>query len=217
MASRHDRRSTAGQQSRSIRLSMGAEIRNARRSAGLSLVDASHAVGISHSQLGRIERGVLESVTVEQLCLAASAVGMKVVIRAYPVGDPVRDAAHLALLSRFRLALPPSVRWRTEVPLPIEGDLRAWDAILKLVEGPVAVEAETRLHDLQGLERRIALKERDGGVDRVILLVADTAANRRVLRASRAGLRVHFPLDGRQVLAAIRAGRPPEASGIVVM
>jgi hypothetical protein len=95
------------------------------------------------------------------------------------------------------------------VPIPIHGDRRAWDAI--------AVEAETRLRDIQALERRIALKQRDGGVDVVILLVNDTAANRRVLAAHREALRARFPLDGRAILAALRAGRAPQDSGIVVL
>jgi hypothetical protein len=51
----------------------------------------------------------------------------------------------------------------------------------------------------------------------VILLVNDTAANRRVLAAHREALRARFPLDGRAILQALRAGRAPTASGIVVL
>jgi hypothetical protein len=36
----------------------------------------------------------------------------------------------------------------------------------------IGVEAETRARDRQELQRRVALKRRDGGVDRVILLLA---------------------------------------------
>jgi hypothetical protein len=100
--------------------------------------------------------------------------------------------------------------------MSINGDLRAWDAVVECPEGQVAVEAETRLHDLQALQRRIALKQRDSRLV-VILLVNDTATNRRVLRAHREDLRPMFPLDGREVLGALRAGRRPTASELVVL
>jgi hypothetical protein len=81
----------------------------------------------------------------------------------------------------------------------------------------VAIEAETRLGDIQALDRRCQLKIRDGGVDFLILLVNDTAHDREVLDLHREALRSTFPLDGRQLLRAIRAGRAPEANGIVVL
>ncbi|HET9347069.1 MAG TPA: hypothetical protein VFO05_15355 [Candidatus Limnocylindrales bacterium] len=46
------------------------------------------------------------------------------------------------------------------------------------------VEAETVVDDTQALDRKLALKKRDGLVDHVILLVADTPRNRRALAAS---------------------------------
>ena len=62
-----------------------------------------------------------------------------------------------------------------------------------------------------------ALKLRDSGFDRLILLVSDTANNRRMLEAYREDLRSSFPLDTRAVLADLRRGRTPSASGIVVL
>jgi hypothetical protein len=65
--------------------------------------------------------------------------------------------------------------------------------------------------------RRCALKMRDGGIRIVILLVADTIANRRMLALHREDLRTNFPLDTREVLLKLAAGKPPAASGIVVL
>ena len=172
---------------------------------------------MSHAQLGRIERGQLRRLSVEQVSRACAAVGLKLVVRAYPDGEPVRDAAQVALLQRLRALLPPGVGWRTEVPIPISGDLRAWDAQLSFPDGLVGIEAESRLRDIQALDRAIGLKCRDGGVDRVILLVNDTAANRRALRHAREGLRANFPLDGRAILRSARSGHRPGASGIVIL
>ena len=82
--------------------------------------------------------------------------------------------AHIALLRRLQSALGPRVGWRTEVPLPGGGDRRAWDALIGVGATRIGVETETRARDAQSLQRRLALKKRDGGVDHVILLLADT-------------------------------------------
>jgi hypothetical protein len=204
------------QAARTIRTA-GAEVRLTRRGAGVSIRVAAASVGMSQSMFGRIERAQMPNVTVAQVSLACSAVGLKFVGRAYPDADPVRDAGHARLLKRFRDRLPGGVEWRTEVPLPIPGDRRAWDAVCQFGDRTIAVEAEMRLDDLQALQRRIALKRRDGDIDTVILLIADTHGNRRHLADHRAVLRASLPLEGRAVLSALRAARAPAASGIVLL
>lgn len=196
---------------------MGREIRDARLAGGISLRTAAAAVGMSHAQLGRIERAELPNVSADQLSRACAAVGLRFSGRAYPNGDPVRDRAQLALIARFRSRLPPEIPVRAEVPLPIDGDLRAWDLLLDVTPEPVAVEAETRLRDLQSLERRVQLKQRDGRIASVVLLVNDTPANRRVLDLHRSDLRAAFPLIGREVLAALDRRETPGANGLVAM
>ncbi|MBI3745403.1 MAG: helix-turn-helix domain-containing protein [Chloroflexi bacterium] len=202
---------------RSIRATLGDEIRRARREAGLSQRAAGVAAAMSHAQFGRIERGDMEHVTLEQVACAGAVVGLRLTARLYPDGDPVRDAAQLRLISRLRRCLPDGVGWRTEVPLPIPGDRRAWDAVATLSGGDVAFEAETRLLDVQALERRVALKQRDGAVERIVLLIADSAANRRAIELHRADLRASFPLDARAILGALRDGRRPDGSGLVML
>ena len=86
-----------------------------------------------------------------------------------------------------------------------------------LVGGDLAVEAETPIRDIQMVDRRCALKRRDGRLDRMILLLADTSHHRALLDVYREDLRASFPLDGRALLPALRAGRRPEASGILVL
>ena len=196
---------------------MGQEVRGARLAAGLSQLAAGGAAAMSHAQLGRIERGELRELTADQLSRACAAVGLRLVVRAYPDGDPVRDAAQLALLERLRAYLPSDARWRTEVPLPIAGDRRAWDGVATLGDGALGLEAESRLRDIQALERRLGLKLRDGGLERMVLVVSDTRSNRRVLDLHRDALRPLLPLDGRDVLRALRSGRLPEASGLVLL
>ena len=147
-------------------------------------------------------------------------VGLDLGLRAFPAGDPIRDRAQLALLERLRGRLHPSLRWRTEVGLPIEGDLRAWDAEISSTQPPrwrARVEAETRITDGQALERKLALKLRDDPDGRLILLVSETRANRRALVTLGAGLRAMFPGTPREVLAALGSGREPAAGAVLVM
>jgi len=213
-----DRQQARGQRrSVAVRRIAGEELRTARLQAGISQLVLGRAVGISKGEVSRIERCLAPWVSVDVVCRMAVVLGLDPSLRMYPAGLPLRDRAHHALLERFRSQLPAALRWQSEVPLHISGDLRAGDGVVSAKDWQIAVEAETRLHDLQALERRIELKQRDSAGTAVILLVNDTRANRLVLRAARESLRALAPLDTRTVLGALRAGRRPPASGIVVL
>jgi hypothetical protein len=142
---------------------------------------------------------------------------MELSARAYPAGPALRDAAHLALLERLRKWIGAAFTWRTEVPLGPPGDQRAWDAVLTGIGVRIAVEAETRLRDLQALLRRLELKRRDGQVDRLVLLVADTRANRAFLRVASGLLVQSFPVPHAVALAALSDGRDPGGDAIVLL
>jgi len=146
--------------------------------------------------------------------------GFDLSIKAYPAGDPIRDRAQLALLDRLRARLHPTLRWRTEVALPIEGDLRAWDADIRGSQPKpwrVRVEAETRVSDGQALERRLALKLRDDPHGHLLLLLADTRTNRRAVASLAGGLTAAFPTPSRSILRALGEGCEPPGNGIVFM
>ena len=80
----------------------------------------------------------------------------------------------------------------------------------------MAVEAETVLRDIQALERKLALKVRDGGTPNVILLVAATALNRRALASAPAAF-VDLPLRSRLLLDHLEHGTDPGSSGIAMI
>ena len=98
------------------------------------------------------------------------------------------------------------------------GDQRAWDARVRHRTTGVefVVEAETRLHDVQALLRRLAGKRQVAPV-RVILLVAATRNNRSVLEFAGETMRTALPTDMRACLAALKDGRLPPADGIIVL
>jgi hypothetical protein len=196
---------------------LGADYRQARVGAGLSLRDAAAAADASHPQLLRFERGELERVKLVEVGAWCAIVGLDLSVRAFPAGDPIRDRAQLELLERFRSRLHPTIRWRTEVPLPLEGDLRAWDgeaAGRTPQRWRLRIAAETTVADGQAMTRRLQLKLRDDPDGHIVLLVSDTRGNRRTLAAIRPGLHQWLPLGTREVLAALAAGRDPGRSGI---
>lgn len=196
---------------------LGDELRHARLAGGLTQKELGRAARLSAPQISRIERGQHTAVSLLVLTRLSAVLGLDLAVRAYQNGSPVRDAAHLRLLQRLRDRLAPGVAWRTEVPLPISGDGRSWDAIVARNGWTVAVEAETRLRDLQALQRRIALKMRDGDMDRVVLLVADTRTNRTRIREHAPELRAWLPLAGRSALASLGEGSPPMESSLILL
>ncbi len=167
--------------------------------------------------MSRIERGRAPRVSVERISTVLVAVGLDLAVRAYPAGPPVRDAAHLRLLARFRERIGPEWRWRPEVPVGPPGDLRAWDGVLVRDGRVVAIEAETRLRDVQALLRRVAAKRRDGAADRLVLVVADTRTNREVVHAARPEFVAAFPADARTAWPALAAGIPPPDDALILV
>lgn len=202
---------------------IGSELRTARICAGLTLEQVARTVGLSRWQIGRVERARHDAVTAVQLARIGAVVGLDVRVRAYPGPDPIRDAAQSALLGRFRKRLHPDLTFRAEVPLPIEHDLRAWDGLVGGLRDDddrhrvLPIEAETRIHDVQGQFRRIELKVRDAGMEDVIVVIADTAANRRAIAAAGATLTDRFPIPARRALAALRRGDHPGGSALIFL
>ena len=165
------------------------QFHDARLASGLSRVDVGRSVGMSASQVDRFERGLLRDIRLEQMCRLAVAVGLAPNLRFYPDGDPLRDAGQLRVLDRLRHRITPG-RFRTEVPLDGRTDLRAWDSVLDGTGCSDAFEVETRVADLQALERRAMLKLRDDAtIQHLFLVVADTRRNRMALSVGREALR----------------------------
>lgn len=200
---------------------VGADLRQARVDGGLSIRVVAVASGISGAQISRLERGLLPTVSITQLARVGAVVGLDVRVRTYPGSDALRDAGQLRVIERLRLRVHSGVRIRLEVPLPIVGDRRAWDVWLaNLVDELGAnrrmpAEVETRIGDAQAQMRRLTLKMRDGDVEHVLLVVADTPANRRAVSAAWNVLGGMFPVSARKALAALSAGRYPGGSSLI--
>jgi transcriptional regulator with XRE-family HTH domain len=199
-----------------VRQRLAEELRDARLAAGVSQRHVAGAAGSSQSHVSRVELAQAAGTLLDELACHCAALGLRLDLRTFPVGSPVRDAGQLRLIERLRAGVSAEFGWATEVLVGPPGDYRAWDVHLT-GPGTVGIDAETRLSDIQALQRRIESKARASGVDRVVLLVAGTHHNRRVLRDHRETLRSTVPADTAEVMAALRAGRLPARSGIVVL
>jgi transcriptional regulator with XRE-family HTH domain len=216
MATMDRARDRGDRHARKLAAMVAQELRETRLSAGVSQAQVAQVAGLPQSRVSRTERIDGPAPRLDELARHCAVLGLSLSLRMYPEASSVRDAGQLRLLERLRAVVSSEFRWRTEVLVAGHGDLRAWDAFL---DGPaeVAIDAETRLHDIQALQRRTELKLRDSGVACVVLAVAGTEHNRAVLKEHRAALASTLPLDTREVLAALRSGRAPAASGIVLL
>jgi transcriptional regulator with XRE-family HTH domain len=203
---------------RFIRNTIGLELREARVGAGLTQRAVGRAIGIAASEVSRIEAGRRATVSVDRLARFCAVVGLDLSVRTYPVGPPIRDAGHLRLIGRFRERVSSGGWiWRAEVPVAGHGDQRAWDGQLTGLGLTIATEMETRLRDIQAMQRRIELKRRDAAVDRVLLVVADTRANRAAIAAAAGVLSAAYPVSARTTLVALAAGRDPGGDALLVL
>jgi len=195
----------------------GIELRTARLSAGLTMEAVGRAAGVSRSTVLRTERGRPPGPRPDVLARHASAVGLRARLRLYPDGSPLRDAGQVDLMRRLRVRVGSAARWATEVPIPLERDPRAIDAVLTYPEWRCGIEFIVRLYDCQGQLRPIHLKQRDAGLQRMVVVVRATHANRRAVRAAGSYLAEAFPLGTRATLAALEAGRDPGVNGLVLL
>jgi transcriptional regulator with XRE-family HTH domain len=190
-------------------------MRENRLGLGLSRATLAAALGISASKLQRWELGQRPRPDLAEAIILTRMLGHDLRLAWFPVGDVLRDAAHVRLIRAFLELVPAAIPRRLEAPLGIRGDPRAWDVLLTLPRCTIGVAAETRLRDWQALLRREEAKLRDGQTDRLLLVLWDSHANRNAVRFAGRAVREPLPLDGRSVLAALRAGRDPGANGLL--
>jgi transcriptional regulator with XRE-family HTH domain len=207
----------ARQRARVVRIETGTAVRRARLAAGLRLKDVARAVDKSTAWVSRVERGLVATASVDELVVLSAAVGLKLWITSYAAARAIRDAPQLDLLRRFRARAGELWSWTYEAIVPIARDQRAADAVIRRGPSIAMIEAFTRLADGQAQLRSVLLKARDMGIQRVIVVVAATPANRRALVAAAEILASDFPLGTRATLNALSEGRDPGANGIVVL
>lgn len=197
-----------------LRRQIGDELRLARIRAGLSQKAVGRAVGCSAATISRVERGLVRDLTLRHLARHAAVVGLALRADVLPTGVPIRDAGQLRVVNRLAAHVGSPFVWILEMPIGPH-DLRAFDAGAIAPGCTVAFDVWSRVRDVQAQARLSQRKAVDAQVDRLILVFGDTVANRRAVRQTGEALRRAFPLTGRQVLVALRAGKDPGANGMV--
>ncbi|MGH2489863.1 MAG: helix-turn-helix transcriptional regulator [Candidatus Limnocylindria bacterium] len=216
MANRQPRRTESSRHVVGLLHAIGDDLREARLSAGLNQADVARKLGTTRRRLGRIERGRVPLVPLADLAMHAEIVGLRLHAKLYPGGPPLRDKAQLALLDRLHRRLSSAWQVHLEEPIPLPGDQRAWDMVLRRGNVVVGVEAITRLRDVQAQVRAARLKQKEAEITRLVLLVAATHANRRALAAA-GPMHAAFPLMTRSALAALGAGADPRDDAILLL
>lgn len=217
MATTRRTRDVGAERAHRILVELGRALRDARRLGGLSQDMVARAAGISHTHLSRIEHGRVPGLSIDLGSRLSAAVGLDLSVRTFPGGIRIRDLGQVRLLARFRSLVAQSISWRSEVPVGGVGDPRAWDAQLAAHNRRAGVEAEMHVPDWQALDRRIALRKRDSGIQIAILVLADTRHHRAVLREIGPPGTANFPEPGRSAIAALRSGSLPGASTIILL
>lgn len=197
---------------------VGNEIRLARAISGLSRQAAARRAGVSRDTEGRVETGDAH-VGLEALCSVGRAVGLDIVIRAYPSRPmSLRDSGQLTIARLLCDQAHGSWNAILEVPAGDHGE--ATDIVFFGSREILASEIERMILDFQGQYRRGAQKRDELARQhnrpvRLVLIVEDTRRNRAALAEHEAFIRRSLPAGSREVLKALRTGQPLGRDGLL--
>jgi transcriptional regulator with XRE-family HTH domain len=194
------------------------EIRLARATSGLSRRAAAARAGVSCDTERRVEFGD-PHVGVDALCAVGTAVGLDIVIRAYPSRpSSLRDSGQLALA---RLVCDEAhAVWNAVLEVPAGDHGEATDIGLFGSQEILATEIERLMLDFQaqyrrGARKRDELARRHDRPVRFVLIVEDTRRNRAALAEHETFIRHSLPAGSREVLKALRTGQPLGRDGLL--
>lgn len=197
---------------------LGAEIRNARAIEGMSGRQVARRAGVSASTQARIEVGD-SGVAVCTLSAVAEAVGLDLVLRAYPGRKPsLRDTGQLELADALISRAHPSLKPEVELIVGPHGE--AIDTAFFGASEIVAAELERLILDFQDQYRRAdrkreALAALHQRPVRLILVIEDTRTNRAALERHVPLVKTALPAGSREILAALAAGKPIGRDGLL--
>lgn len=188
---------------------IGAELRTAREQAGLSQRAVAVTLGWRREKISRIENARLRTAALHDLMAHSAALGLTMRAKVYPHGPPLRDIAQLSVSQRLLRRISNTWGVRMEIPLMLPGDRRAFDLWLTADRITIAIEVFTKVRDVQAQIRAAHLKWRDSNATRLIVVVAESHANRTALRSVADLVASDYPISPRAALAALADGRDP--------
>lgn len=217
MATRETRLDHGKRRGRHIAAKLLNELRTTRTAANVSVRAVAHELGWSHARYARFENNEVAVIGIGDMAAAGAILGLDLTADLYPSGFAIRDRGQQALAERFKKIPAATFRVTSEVLFPNPGDRRSWDLLLRLGSQLTGVELETRIRDMQALVRKTRERERDGGVDHVLLVLSASAHNRRFLAELLEALGPRFQTPARQILRALREGKSIPGSGVILL
>jgi transcriptional regulator with XRE-family HTH domain len=196
---------------------IGRQVKLQRVTLGMSRSEVARRARVSDSTVERVEDGDPGS-QLNTVVAVTSAVGLDLVLNAYP-GQTVslRDSGQMELAEVIRGAAAAYWHPRLEVAAGEFG--RSADMVLYGAEEVVHVEIERAATDFQAQYRSArrktdTLAAAEQRPIRLVIAVEDTRRNREALRAHADLIRSQLPATTREVMAALRGGRPLGRDGL---
>ena len=221
MASKETRLQRGRRRARTLSARVLTELLEARTTLAISQRTMASELGMSQAQFWRIESGRDDNLSLRHIAEIASLLGYEASLTIHPIGDPIRDRAQQAVGRRFDALLSPGWTVIDEALLPNPGDRRSWDKLLRLTGAEerhaVGVDLESRIYDVQALVRRTRERERDGGVDEILIVLSHSAHNRRTAGQLVEALGLQYASPGPVIRRALRLGQPLPGSGVILV
>ena len=197
---------------------VGDEIQTARGEHGLTRAQASRRAGVSPDTQRRVEEGD-PGISITTLCAVGEAVGLDVVVRAYPGRrHTLRDTGQLAIAELLCAIAAPS--WKAALELPAGDHGEACDIGFFGATEIIDTEIDRMILDFQAQYRRNTRKraylaERHQRPVRLVMVLEDTERNRVALAPHADFIRSALPAGTREALTALRNGAPLGRDGLV--
>ena len=158
-------------------------------------------------------------VQIDTLCAVGEAVGLDIVLRAYPGRQPtLRDIGQLEYAEM--LVAQSHDRWQPQIELAVGQHGEAVDVALFGPEEIQDYEIETIAADFQRQwrradQKRLLLAAQHQRPVRLVLALRDSTTNRAALAPHMAVIRTSLPAGSREVLASLRTGMPLGRDGLL--
>jgi transcriptional regulator with XRE-family HTH domain len=190
----------------------------ARATLGMTLQQVADRAGVSWSTAARAQAGD-STLGLGTLCAVTEAVGLDLVLSAYPGSQhSLRDLGQLILVEQVMAEAHAS--WQPSVELAVGDHGRAIDLVLFGASEILACEIERAAIDFQAQFRRADLKRRELAEShrrpiRLVMVIEDKRRNRAGLEAHSDVVHARLPAGPREVLRSLRSGRALGRDGLL--
>ena len=197
---------------------IGGEVKLARATLAWTRQQVADRAGVSWSTAVRVELGD-PKLGIQTLCAVTEAVGLDLVLRAFPGRQPtLRDTGQLRLAEQ--LVGMAHATWHAQLEVAVGQRGEAIDIGFFGPDSIVACEIERMAADFQAQYRRADEKRQRLAAQhqrpaRLAIVFEDTRRNRAALEPHLAVIRTTLPAGSREILRSIRTGEALARDGLL--